>query len=118
MTVAPGFSDVVCHGDLLVLAGQGPVDLPSMELVAPDIERQCVATIDRVEQLLGEHSASLSDILRIECFLARREDFPIWNRLFDERFEPPRPARTTIVTALVLEGMLIELQVIAARGRG
>ena len=49
--------------------------------------------------------------MRVECFLADGDDFPAWNRIWSERFAPPRPARTTVVTRFAVPGILIELQV-------
>ncbi len=57
---------------------------------------------------------SFADVLRVECFLRRREDFATWNEGFAKAFPEPRPARTTLITELVIPDLLIELQVLAA----
>lgn len=109
------FSEVVVHGDLLVFAGQAAVDAVRGEVTAVGLEAQFRAIVERLESLLGEHCAGLDSVLRVECFLARREDYGEWNRLFEATFAEPRPARTTLVSGLVMPEMLIELQVLAAR---
>jgi enamine deaminase RidA (YjgF/YER057c/UK114 family) len=53
-------------------------------------------------------------VLRIECYLARAEDFGDWNAIFAETFPVPRPARTTLVAAFTVPGLLVEIQVTAA----
>ncbi|MFT3864415.1 MAG: RidA family protein [Solirubrobacterales bacterium] len=109
------FSEVVVHGDLLVLAGQAAVDAARGEVAVAGLEAQFEWILGRLEALLGEHGSGLESVLRVECFLARREDYGEWNRLFEATFAEPRPARTTLVTGLVLPAMRIELQVLAAR---
>jgi 2-iminobutanoate/2-iminopropanoate deaminase len=54
-------------------------------------------------------------VLRVECWLADPSDFPAWNEAFAATFPPPRPARTTLVAGLPLPGLLVELQLTAAR---
>ena len=109
------FSEVVAHGDLLVLAGQAAVDPERGEVTAAGLEAQFESIVGRLQALLAEHGSGLDSVLRVECFLARREDYGEWNRLFEAAFAEPRPARTTLVTGLVMPEMRIELQVLAAR---
>ena len=109
------FSEVVVHGDLLVLAGQAAVDSVRGEVTAAGLEKQFRWILSRLESLLGEHGSGLDSVLRVECFLARREDYGEWNRLFETTFVEPRPARTTLIAGLVMPELRIELQVLAAR---
>lgn len=109
------FSELVAHGDLLVLAGQAAVDPARGEVAVAGLEAQFEWIVERLGSLLGEHGSGLDSVLRVECFLARREDYAKWNRLFETAFEEPRPARTTLVTGLVIPELRIELQVLAAR---
>jgi 2-iminobutanoate/2-iminopropanoate deaminase len=112
--IVPSFAGVRRHGDLLVLAGQAAVDVTTGAVLADDLAGQLDHTIGRIESLLAGHGASLADVLRVECFLTRREDFTTWNEGFAEAFPEPRPARTTLITELVIPDLLIELQVLAA----
>ena len=109
------FSEVVAHGDLLVLAGQAAVDVERGEVAVAGLEGQYEWIVERLDSLLGGHGSGLGSVLRVECFLSRREDYGEWNRLFEATFAEPRPARTTLVTGLVLPELRIELQVLAAR---
>ena len=54
-------------------------------------------------------------VLRVECWLTDRANFPDWNAAFTRVFPHPRPARTTlIVPELPLAGLLVEVQLTAA----
>jgi 2-iminobutanoate/2-iminopropanoate deaminase len=108
-------SAATVFGGLVVVSGQAAVDVSSGRLLADSIEEQAEITFAMLGQVLAEAGSSLADVLRCECYLARREDFAAFNGVFARTFDPPRPARTTLVSELVLDGMLVEVQAIAAR---
>jgi 2-iminobutanoate/2-iminopropanoate deaminase len=107
-------SDAVRVGDLLLLSGRAPIDPATMRLVSQDFTEQAEAVLRDVEAVLAAAGATLDQVVRVECFLADAADFQTWNRIWCERFQPPRPARTTVVTGFAVPGMLVELQVTAA----
>jgi 2-iminobutanoate/2-iminopropanoate deaminase len=108
-------SAATVFGELIVVSGQAAVDVSTGRVLAESIEAQAEITFAMLAEVLGRAHALLADVLRCECFLARREDFAAFNAVFAQTFPPPRPARTTLVSELVLEGMLVEVQAIAAR---
>jgi enamine deaminase RidA (YjgF/YER057c/UK114 family) len=107
------FPAAIRHGDLLLLSGQAPVDPATAAVCAEGFAAQAAFVLDRIEQTLAAAEASLADVLRVECILARAEDFAEWNKIFAARFAPPRPARTTFVASFVIPGMLLEIQATA-----
>jgi 2-iminobutanoate/2-iminopropanoate deaminase len=107
-------SDAIRHGDLVLLSGRAAVNPATGVVLAEDFEGQAAIVIDDTFAVLADAGSSPRDILRVECWLADRSDFPAWNRVFVDRFPTPRPARTTLVTGLPLPGLLIEIQVTAA----
>jgi 2-iminobutanoate/2-iminopropanoate deaminase len=123
ITIGPGstlgmgsavMSDAVRVGDLLLLSGRAPIDPATMQLVSEDFTDQAEAVLRDVESVLAAAGATLDQVVRVECFLADPADFQAWNRIWCQRFQPPRPARTTVVTGFAVPGMLVELQVTAA----
>jgi 2-iminobutanoate/2-iminopropanoate deaminase len=109
----PVISDAVRSGDLLLLSGRAAVDPATLEVVGDNFDEQVAVVLRDVGAVLEGVGAGWGDVLRIECFLANAGDFPAWNRAWCERFVPPRPARTTVVTGFAVPGILIELQVTA-----
>ncbi len=107
-------SDAVRVGDLLLLSGRAPIDPVTMRVVSENFTEQAEAVLRDVETVLAAAGATLNQVVRVECFLADAVDFQTWNRIWCERFQPPRPARTTVVTGFTVPGMLVELQVTAA----
>ena len=68
-----------------------------------------------IEAALAEAGTSLSDVVRVHYLITRREDFePIWPVL-QKYLGDVRPACTVMVTGLVDERMLIEIEVTALK---
>lgn len=109
----PLMADATRWGDLLFLSGRAAVDPSTFELRSADFDVQAAAVLDDVTAVLQAGGSSLEHVLRVECYLADRRDFVAWNRIFSERFPSSPPARTTLVCAFAVEGMLIEVQVTA-----
>jgi 2-iminobutanoate/2-iminopropanoate deaminase len=106
-------SDAVRAGDLLFLSGRAPVNPATLELVGEGFEEQARSVLLDVGTVLESAGSTWDDVVRVQCFLADAEDFASWNRIWSERFRPPRPARTTVVAGFTVPGMLIELEVVA-----
>ena len=107
----PVISDAVRFGNLLFLSGRAAVDPATLEIVGGGFEEQARAVLRDIGAVLDAAGAGWEHILRVEAFLADGADFPAWNRIWSERFAPPRPARTTVVTGFAVPDILIELQV-------
>ncbi|MGC9963724.1 MAG: RidA family protein [Acidimicrobiales bacterium] len=105
--------DATRWGDLLFLSGRAAVDPVTFELRAQDFVSQGRIVLDDIASVLERAGSAMEHVIRVECFLADPGDFVAWNELFTERFPARRPARTTLVSAFALEGMLIEIQVVA-----
>jgi 2-iminobutanoate/2-iminopropanoate deaminase len=110
----PLFPAATKAGGLLFLSGQAPIDPATRAVCSADFGEQAAFVLDQVEQTLAAAGASMADVLRIECILARAGDFAAWNELFAARFPAPRPARTTFVASFVIPGMLLEIQATAS----
>lgn len=106
----PVISDAVRFGELLFLSGRAAVDPATLEIVGATFEGQAEVVLRDIGEVLEAAGAGWEHVIRIECFLADGADFPAWNRIWCERFVPPRPARTTVVTEFAVPGILIELQ--------
>jgi 2-iminobutanoate/2-iminopropanoate deaminase len=109
----PVISDAVRSGDLLFLSGRAAVDPVTLEVVSDSFDEQAAFVLGEIGTVLAAAGAGWGDVLRVECHLADGADFPAWNRVWCERFDPPRPARMTLVSRFPMPGILIELQVTA-----
>jgi 2-iminobutanoate/2-iminopropanoate deaminase len=110
----PLFPAATKAAGLLFLSGQAPIDPATRAVCSDDFGEQAAFVLDQIARTLAAAGAGLADVLRVECILARAEDFAAWNELFAARFPAPRPARTTFVASFVIPGMLLEIQATAS----
>ncbi len=110
---APLMSDATKVGNLLFLSGRAPVDPLTGELRATDFRGQLQIVIADALAVLDAAGSGPEHVLRVECFLADRGDFPAWNAGYAAAFPEPRPARTTLITGFPIAGLLVELQLTA-----
>ena len=112
---APLFPAAIAYGELVLLSGQAPLDPSTGAVVEGGFRAQARCVLDRIAQTLVDAGSGMGDVLRVVCILADAADFAEWNEEFESRFPEPRPVRTTLVAGFVLPGMLIEVEVTAAR---
>ena len=86
------------------------------KLAGPTIEEQTRACIRRIEKILKEAGASLSDVVKVTTFITKRENVPGYNLAYGEFFKSNPPARSTVVCDLVVDG-LIEIEAVAYKPR-
>jgi 2-iminobutanoate/2-iminopropanoate deaminase len=111
--IAPYSQATVANG-LCFIAGQVGLDADN-EVIAPgDVRAQTTAAIERMETILDEVGASLSDVVTATVFLTDVGDFAAFNEAWAEKFGDHRPARATVRSDLLLEGLVVEIQAIAA----
>jgi 2-iminobutanoate/2-iminopropanoate deaminase len=111
---APLIADAVEWNRTLYLSGRADVDPATLESRSRDFAGQTRSVLRDIGRVLEESGSSFTSVLRVECYLARAEDFGDWNAIFAETFPAPRPARTTLVAAFTIPGLLVEIQVTAA----
>ena len=108
-----GYSQALVAGDFVFLSGQGPFDADGAvvgESVADQL-RQAVANLEAVAREAG---SALDRFVRVGVYMNDLGQFDEMDRAYREIFHEPRPARTTIQTALT--GFLIEVDAVAFLG--
>ncbi|MFN3624812.1 MAG: RidA family protein [Hyphomicrobium sp.] len=111
-----GYSRAVVDGDWVFMSGTTGFDYATMT-ISDDVVAQTEQCFKNIAAALAQAGSSLADVVRVHYLITRREDFePIWPVL-QKYFGEVRPACTVMVTGLVDEKMLIEIEV-TARKRG
>ncbi|WP_378731268.1 RidA family protein [Nocardia brasiliensis] len=98
---------------LVFTSGLAAIDPATLTPTATTFAAQVESVLDQLDKALTEAGSSRAQTLKLDCYLADRHWFPEWNAAFAEFFGATAPARTTTVTTLPIEGLLIEIQVIA-----
>lgn len=108
------YSPVVVDGGLVYTAGQVAFDEQG-ERVAGGIEEQARRALENLTACLQAAGAELSDVLKVNAYLADLSDFAGFNAVYSEFFSEPYPARTTVGVALPA-GLLVEIEAVARTG--
>jgi 2-iminobutanoate/2-iminopropanoate deaminase len=110
--IAPYSQAAVANGFCFV-AGQVGLDADNQVIAPGDIRAQTTAAIERIETVLAEVGASLSDVVTATVFLTDVGDFAAFNEAWAEKFGDHRPARATVRADLLLDGLVVEIQATA-----
>lgn len=108
------YSPGLRRGPFLFLSGAVPVDRGDGSTVGTEIGAQTAQVIDNLEAVLAEAGASLADVVKTTVFITEKSLAAGMNEVYGERFEPPRPARSTFVVGpLARPEFLLEIEAIA-----
>ena len=107
-------SPAISAGDFIFVSGQGGhKDAEGKE--AKGIETQTKVCLEKVKRVLTAAGASMDDVVKATIFLRNAEDFTKMNEVYQGFFPDDKPARSTVLTGLVLPEMLVEIECIAYR---
>lgn len=102
----PLFAPAVSYGNLLFLSGVGAH-------FEGDITAHTKHVLDEIEQKLQAAGSSMQKVLKAQVYLADLKDYDAMNKVFQGRFGPEPPVRTTVSVAGVPGKSLVEIDVIA-----
>jgi 2-iminobutanoate/2-iminopropanoate deaminase len=109
------YSQAIIDGDLLFLAGQGPLDPATGATDLGDIASQTARTLANVRAILEAAGSSLDKVIRCNVYLKDIGDFAAMNEVYARTFTSPYPARTTIQAGALPGGIAVEIECIARR---
>ena len=108
-------SPVVEANGLLFLSGQLGFKEPGA-LVKGGIAEQTRQVFSNIEKILSLHGAGLTDIVKTTVWLTDKQTFQEFNTVYGTYFDQGAyPARSTVVSGLLIEGALIEIEVFARK---
>ncbi|HEY1076141.1 MAG TPA: RidA family protein [Fontimonas sp.] len=102
-------------GDFVFVSGQLGLD-EQRAVVSEDIgaqARQAIANIRAVLQLAG---SDLGAIVKVSVWITDKADFAAFNAAYREFFPDRPPARSTVVSDLLIPGAKVEIDAIAYVG--
>jgi 2-iminobutanoate/2-iminopropanoate deaminase len=111
------YSQGIIAGDFVFIAGQGPVDPRSGQLLLGDIRAECELTLRNIEAILTAAGATLSDVVKCTVYLRDLTDFGAMNEVYRRFFPRDCPARSTIQAGNLFGGIKVEIDAVAAKSR-
>jgi reactive intermediate/imine deaminase len=116
---AHSFSQAVRKGPLIQVSGQGPVDPETNNYVhLGDLTGQTHRTLQNILAIVEAAGATFADVVMLRVYLTTRDDFAEMNDAYQDFVTEhsgagPLPCRTTVITGLPREEMLIEIDAVA-----
>ncbi len=104
-------SKAIRAGDFVFLSGQLGLD-PEGKLVE-GIEGQTRACIDNIQTLLASAGCDLGNVVKATAWLTDPKFFGSYNAIYAAAFGDTPPCRSTVCSALMLPGALVEIEVVA-----
>jgi len=104
-------------GDFLFVSGQGALDPATGKIVGDTIEEQTARVLENIKAILEAGGATLADVVKANAFLSDIALFERYNKVYTSYFPDPKPARTTVGSQLPLQGLLVEIEVVAYLGK-
>lgn len=106
------YSPAIVSGGFVFVAGQVGRN-PATGQLGEGIEAQARQTLENIGVVLRAAGCDFKDVVKTTAYITRPEFFGPFNAIYQSFFPEPRPARSTVVCALVQESLLIEVDVIA-----
>jgi 2-iminobutanoate/2-iminopropanoate deaminase len=106
------YSQAIIAGPFLFTAGVGPVDPVSGQVVGQTIAEQTRQVMVNLQAILKEAGLDFRQVVKATVHLQHlARDFSGFNDVYQEFFQPPYPARTTVGSTL--NGILVEIDLVA-----
>ena len=106
--LSPAF---IAEGCFVHVSGQGP--LVNGQYERGSIDEETRQTFPNLASVLQNAGSSLERVVRCSAYLADIRDLEAFSTVWEQVFDAPRPARTTIQAAALPGGIKVEVACIA-----
>jgi 2-iminobutanoate/2-iminopropanoate deaminase len=107
------YSLVARAGNMVFLSGQIGLNPETSQLVGPGIEEQTEQALKNLKTVLAGIGLSFKDVIKTVIFLTDLSHFQTVNKIYGERLEGCKPARSTIQVAALPLGGIVEIEMVA-----
>ena len=110
------YSQAVKAGNTVYLSGQIPLNPETMEIVSDDFEAQARQVFTNLQAVCEEAAGSLGDIVKLNLYLVDLDNFAIVNKVMEEFFSTPFPARAAVGVKSLPKGSQVEAEAVMVIG--
>jgi len=107
-------SSAVRAGDTIFVSGQIGID-DAGAVVAGGIGEQTRVCLENIKTILKAMGASMADVVQTRVYLTDFTGYADYNRVYQQYFSAPFPARATVGTPQLALGAEIEIEAVAVR---
>ncbi len=98
-------------GDFIFISGQAALEEDGT-ILEGGIKAQTHCTIQRLSRVLATADCTLADVVKATVWLDDPRDFAAFNKVYAEYFGAAPPARSTLVSPLIVDGK-VEIELVA-----
>lgn len=110
------YSQAIKAGNTVYLSGQIPLDPATMTIISDDFEAQARQVFANLKAVCEEAAGSLGEIVKINLYLVDLDNFAIVNRVMEEFFSAPFPARAAVGVKALPKGSQVEAEAVMVIG--
>lgn len=108
------YSQAIQAGNLVFMSGQIPLDPATMQVVDGDFEARARQVFDNLAAVAEAAGGSLADVVKLTIFLTDLDNFGAVNKVMEDYFDAPYPARAAVGVASLPKGVDVEADAILA----
>jgi reactive intermediate/imine deaminase len=106
------YSQAIRVGDLVFLSGQIPLDPATMDVVGGDFEARARRVFDNLRAVAEAAGSDLDKVVKLTVYLTDLSNFATVNRVMQDYFNEPFPARAAVGVAALPKGVDVEADAI------
>jgi 2-iminobutanoate/2-iminopropanoate deaminase len=107
------YSQAVKTGNMLFTSGQIPINPETGELVSGSVEEQARQVLKNLKSVLNAAGTGLENVVKTTVFIKDMNDFATVNKVYNEYFKAPYPARSCVEVARLPKDASVEIEAIA-----
>lgn len=108
------YSQAVAAGNIVFLSGQIPLDPETMAVVDGDFEARARRVFENLRAVATAAGGNLNQAVKITIFLTDLDNFATVNRVMEDYFDQPYPARAAVGVASLPKGVDVEADAVLA----
>ena len=106
------YSQGVIAGNLLFVSGQIPINPSDGSLVSDSLESQANQVFKNLHAIIQEAGTSFEHVLKLTIYLTDLENFAAVNKVMENYFNEPYPARATVEVSRLPKDVEVEIDAI------
>ena len=109
------YSQAIEVNGFVFASGQIPLDPKTGTLVEGGIKEQTRQALTNASSILKAAGTDLAHVVKTTVYLDSMDDFAAMNEVYAEFFSHPFPARSAVAVKKLPKGVLVEVEVLAAK---
>ncbi len=109
------YSQAVEVNNVLYVSGQTPLDPTTMKVVEQDIKIQTKQCLSNILAIVEEAGYKKEHIVKCSVFLSDLNNFKDMNGIYNDFFNPHKPARVTVEVSRLPLDALVEIDAICQK---